>query len=47
MTDFAPDEREQLAGREFAICVSTFYRELAERMVGSAIKTFADAGVDP
>ncbi len=43
----SPSEREELAGREFAICVSTFYRELAERMVGSAIKTFADAGVSP
>ena len=44
---YAADERDELAGREFAVCVSTFYRELAERMVGSAIKTFADAGVSP
>ena len=44
---FAADERERLAGRAFAICVSTFYGDLAERFVGSAIKTFAEAGVSP
>jgi len=43
----AADERDELGGREVAVCVATFYRELAERMVGSAIKTFADAGVSP
>jgi 6,7-dimethyl-8-ribityllumazine synthase len=44
---FSTGAREALAGREFAVCVSTFYGELAERLVGSAIKTFADAGVSP
>ena len=47
MTEFAPEERDQLGGRQFAICISTYYGELAERLVGSAIKTFADAGVSP
>jgi 6,7-dimethyl-8-ribityllumazine synthase len=41
------EQREALAGSEFAICVATFYRELAERLVNGATEGFADAGVAP
>jgi len=30
---------------EFAVCVATFYAELAERLVNGAIEGFAEAGV--
>ena len=42
---FSAEEREQLARREFAICVATFYRELAERLTNGAVEAFSDAGV--
>jgi 6,7-dimethyl-8-ribityllumazine synthase len=41
------DEREALARAEFAICVATFYADLAERLVNRATEAFADAGVSP
>jgi 6,7-dimethyl-8-ribityllumazine synthase len=44
---FADDERERLAGAEFAICVATFYGEIAERLVNGATEEFAEAGVSP
>jgi 6,7-dimethyl-8-ribityllumazine synthase len=40
-------EREALAGAEFAICVATFYEDLAERLVNGAIEGYAEAGVSP
>jgi 6,7-dimethyl-8-ribityllumazine synthase len=30
---------------EFAVCVATFYEELAERLVNGAVEGFGDAGV--
>jgi 6,7-dimethyl-8-ribityllumazine synthase len=42
---FSDEQRERLAGQEFAICVATFYGELAERLVNGAIEAFDDAGV--
>jgi 6,7-dimethyl-8-ribityllumazine synthase len=39
------DARDRLARMEFAICVSTFYEDLAERLVNGAVEAFADAGV--
>jgi 6,7-dimethyl-8-ribityllumazine synthase len=42
---FSDEERERLAGHEFAVCVATFYGELAERLVNGAVEAFDDAGV--
>jgi 6,7-dimethyl-8-ribityllumazine synthase len=36
---------EPSASPEFAICVATFYEELAERLVNGAIEGFAETGV--
>jgi 6,7-dimethyl-8-ribityllumazine synthase len=36
---------EQLAGGDFAICVATFYDDLAERLTNSAIEAFDEGGV--
>jgi 6,7-dimethyl-8-ribityllumazine synthase len=44
---FSPEERERLARSEFAICVATFYGELAERLVNGGVEAFADGGVSP
>jgi 6,7-dimethyl-8-ribityllumazine synthase len=44
---FSDDERERLAGAEFAICVATFYGDLAKRLVNGATEAFAEAGVSP
>ena len=30
---------------EFAVCVATFYEDLAERLVNGAVEGFAEAGV--
>ncbi|HSI79572.1 MAG TPA: 6,7-dimethyl-8-ribityllumazine synthase [Solirubrobacterales bacterium] len=39
---------EAVAGRgEFAVCVSTFYEDLAERLVNGAIEAFTEAGSSP
>ena len=44
---FSPEERELLARGEWAICVATFYEDLAERLVAGALEGFADGGVSP
>src|SRR6478736_9994989 len=44
---FAETERDRLGGWEFAICVGTFYGELAERLTNGAIEGFDDGGVTP
>jgi 6,7-dimethyl-8-ribityllumazine synthase len=44
---FSDDERERLGADEFAICVGTFYEELAERLVNGAVEGFAAGGVSP
>jgi 6,7-dimethyl-8-ribityllumazine synthase len=44
---FGEGEREALAACEFAVCVATFYRDLAERLVNGAVEGFADGGVAP
>jgi 6,7-dimethyl-8-ribityllumazine synthase len=41
------DERQQLGANEFAICVGTFYEELAERLLNGAVEGFASGGVSP
>jgi 6,7-dimethyl-8-ribityllumazine synthase len=42
---FSAEARERLGQLEFAICVATFYGELAERLVNGAVEGFADGGV--
>jgi len=44
---FAGSERDQLESWEFAICVGTFYSELAERLTNGAVEGFEDGGVTP
>jgi 6,7-dimethyl-8-ribityllumazine synthase len=44
---FAGLERDRLSGWEFAICVGTFYGELAERLTNGAVEGFDDGGVTP
>jgi 6,7-dimethyl-8-ribityllumazine synthase len=44
---FSDEEREELSGMEFAVCVGRFYSELAERLVNGAIEGFAEGGVSP
>jgi 6,7-dimethyl-8-ribityllumazine synthase len=36
-----------LATMEFAICVATFYEDLAERLVNGAVEAFGEGGVAP
>jgi len=42
---FGDEERAQLAGLEFAVCVGRFYEDLAERLLGGAREGFELAGV--
>src|SRR3954451_9377249 len=44
---FAGPERERLGGWEVAICIGTFYEELAERLATGAVEGFDDGGVSP
>ncbi|HYY73825.1 MAG TPA: 6,7-dimethyl-8-ribityllumazine synthase [Solirubrobacterales bacterium] len=44
---FSATDRERLAASEFAICVATFYGQLAERLVNGAVEGFAEGGVSP
>jgi 6,7-dimethyl-8-ribityllumazine synthase len=45
--EFAGEDREVLARSEFAVCVATFYADLAERLQNGAAEGFALAGVTP
>jgi 6,7-dimethyl-8-ribityllumazine synthase len=42
-----PDEQEAVRDMEFAVCVGTFYTELAERLTNGAILGFDEGGVSP
>jgi 6,7-dimethyl-8-ribityllumazine synthase len=37
----------RLSEHEFAICVATFYEDLAERLVNGAVEAFEEEGVPP
>ncbi|HYH61826.1 MAG TPA: 6,7-dimethyl-8-ribityllumazine synthase [Solirubrobacterales bacterium] len=39
------EERDWLGRKEWAICVATFYEDLADRLVSGAIEGFAEGGV--
>jgi 6,7-dimethyl-8-ribityllumazine synthase len=43
--DLAEAERGRLAAAEWAICVATFYGDVAERLVNGAIQGFDSVGV--
>jgi 6,7-dimethyl-8-ribityllumazine synthase len=45
--EFTDEEREALATSEFAVCVATFYEELAERLMNGSAEGFALGGVSP
>ncbi len=47
MSEFSAEQRELLSRQEFAICVGTFYSELAERLINGATEEFSEAGVGP
>jgi 6,7-dimethyl-8-ribityllumazine synthase len=42
---FSDEEREALAESEFAICVATFYEDIAERLLNGAAEGFDLGGV--
>ncbi len=44
---FAPEELAALEGREFAVCVATFYEDLAERLLNGAADRRAAHAVIP
>jgi len=41
---FEDDEREAIAAAGWAICVATFYEDLAERLANSAFEAFQEGG---
>jgi 6,7-dimethyl-8-ribityllumazine synthase len=43
-TEFGDEERAAIAEGEWAICVSTFYEDLAERLTNGAYEAFTSAG---
>jgi 6,7-dimethyl-8-ribityllumazine synthase len=43
--EFSDSDRESLARSEWAICVATFYRDLADRLVAGALGGFHEAGI--
>jgi len=42
---FSDEEREALAKSEFAVCVATFYEDIAERLLNGAAEGFDLGGV--
>ena len=45
--ELGDSERDLLSRSEFAVCVATFYRDLADRLVNGATEAYAEAGVSP
>jgi 6,7-dimethyl-8-ribityllumazine synthase len=43
--EFSDEEREALGRSEFAVCVATFYEEIAERLLNGAAEGFDLGGV--
>jgi 6,7-dimethyl-8-ribityllumazine synthase len=46
-SSFSERQREVLGAWEFAVCVATFYADLAERLANGAVDGFAEGGVAP
>jgi 6,7-dimethyl-8-ribityllumazine synthase len=47
MPEFSEAERESVGDLEFAVCVGTFYADLAERLLNGATLGFNEGGVSP
>jgi 6,7-dimethyl-8-ribityllumazine synthase len=47
MAELSDEQREAIAGSEFAVCVADFYDDLAQRLANGAVEAFAEAGVSP
>ena len=47
LEEFQEDEKEFLAGLEFAVVVGRFYEDLAQRLLSGAREGFERAGVEP
>ena len=45
--ELTEDQSQALARSEFALCVATFYRDLADRLANGATEAFHEAGVSP
>jgi 6,7-dimethyl-8-ribityllumazine synthase len=45
--ELSDSDRETLARSEFAICVATFYEDLATRLTNGAVEAFSEVGVSP
>jgi 6,7-dimethyl-8-ribityllumazine synthase len=45
-TRFVAEQREALASQRWAVCVATFYRDFADRLIAGAREGFAEAGVE-
>ena len=45
--DFDDSERTAIGEAEWAVCVSTFYPDLAERLANGALEAFTDGGGSP
>ena len=45
LPQFSSEERDALAGMEFALCVARFYPDLADRLVAGATEGFNEGGV--
>jgi 6,7-dimethyl-8-ribityllumazine synthase len=43
--EVSEDEKEFLGHKEWAICVATFYEDLAQRLISGATEGFAEGGV--
>ena len=46
-TPFVAEQRQALSSERWAICVATFYRDFADRLIDGAREGFAEAGVEP
>ena len=46
-TAFVAEQRSVLASQRWAVCVGTFYRDLADRLIAGAHEGFAEGGVEP
>jgi 6,7-dimethyl-8-ribityllumazine synthase len=47
MAELSDEQRESIAGSDFALCVADFYDDLARRLANGAVEAFAEAGVSP
>jgi 6,7-dimethyl-8-ribityllumazine synthase len=47
VTELSDQQKDLLGRNEWAICVATFYEDLAERLIAGALQGFADGGVSP